>query len=296
MKRILDFCLLVMGILLVGTVGAQPLKSDRLKPQWLHRPPVTQSSTLEYVVDVAFGKSVDEARTASLNGIVASTGFQKGVLVRSDYKTETVDRKVWKDGKLIDYTSDTFIVNSDISGKDVQLYIKDIDEYWAYTKDGNVQLTKLYAKSISEKFYGFENLEVTTKYGAKGLWRSVIIPGWGQFHKGDNLKGTLFLGGTAACAVSIIITEAQRSDYSRRLTQTHDINQIKNYQTKRDNAATARNVCIGAAGALYVYNLIDAMVAPGARRIVQSKNRKSYSFAPSLAMGNVPCMSASMIF
>lgn len=296
MKRILDFCLLVMGILLVGTVGAQPLKSDRLKPQWLHRPPVTQSSTLEYVVDVAFGKSVDEARTASLNGIVASTGFQKGVLVRSDYKTETVDRKVWKDGKLIDYTSDTFIVNSDISGKDVQLYIKDIDEYWAYTKDGNVQLTKLYAKSISEKFYGFENLEVTTKYGAKGLWRSVIIPGWGQFHKGDNLKGTLFLGGTAACAVSIIITEAHRSDYNRRLTQTHDINQIKNYQTKRDNAATARNVCIGAAGALYVYNLIDAMVAPGARRIVQSKNRKSYSFAPSLAMGNVPCMSASMIF
>ena len=296
MKRILDFCLLVMGILLVGTVGAQPLKSDRLKPQWLHRPPVTQSSTLEYVVDVAFGKSVDEARTASLNGIVASTGFQKGVLVRSDYKTETVDRKVWKDGKLIDYTSDTFIVNSDISGMDVQLYIKDIDEYWAYTKDGNVQLTKLYAKSISEKFYGFENLEVTTKYGAKGLWRSVIIPGWGQFHKGDNLKGTLFLGGTAACAVSIIITEAQRSDYNRRLTQTHDINQIKNYQTKRDNAATARNVCIGAAGALYVYNLIDAMVAPGARRIVQSKNRKSYSFAPSLAMGNVPCMSASMIF
>ena len=285
-----------MGILLVGTVGAQPLKSDRLKPQWLHRPPVTQSSTLEYVVDVAFGKSVDEARTASLNGIVASTGFQKGVLVRSDYKTETVDRKVWKDGKLIDYTSDTFIVNSDISGKDVQLYIKDIDEYWAYTKDGNVQLTKLYAKSISEKFYGFENLEVTTKYGAKGLWRSVIIPGWGQFHKGDNLKGTLFLGGTAACAVSIIITEAHRSDYNRRLTQTHDINQIKNYQTKRDNAATARNVCIGAAGALYVYNLIDAMVAPGARRIVQSKNRKSYSFAPSLAMGNVPCMSASMIF
>lgn len=206
MKRILDFCLLVMGILLVGTVGAQPLKSDRLKPQWLHRPPVAQSSTLEYVVDVAFGKSVEEARTASLNGIVASTGFQKGVLVRSDYKTETVDRKVWKDGKLIDYTSDTFIVNSDISGKDVQLYIKDIDEYWAYTKDGNVQFTKLYAKSISEKFSGFENLEVTTKYGAKGLWRSAIIPGWGQFHKGDNLKGTLFLGGTAACAVGIIIT------------------------------------------------------------------------------------------
>lgn len=296
MKRILDFCLLVMGILLVGTVGAQPLKSDRLKPQWLHIPPVAQSSTLEYVVDVAFGKSVDEARTASLNGIVASTGFQKGVLVRSDYKTETVDRKVWKDGKLIDYTSDTFIVNSDISGKDVQLYIKDIDEYWAYTKDGNVQLTKLYAKSISEKFSGFENLEVTTKYGAKGLWRSAIIPGWGQFHKGDNLKGTLFLGGTAACAVGIIITEAQRSDYNRRLTQTHDINQIKNYQTKHDNAATARNVCIGATGALYVYNLIDAMVAPGARRIVQTKNRKSYSFAPSLAMGNVPCMSASMIF
>lgn len=296
MKHILCFWHLVMFILLAAGTSAQSLKSDRLKPQWIHRPPVAKVNTLEYIVDVAVGNSLDEARTASINGVIASAGFQSGMLVRSDYRTETIDKKVWKDGKPVDYTSDTFVVSSDISGKDVQLYIKDIDEYWAYTKDGNVQLTKLYAKSISEKFSGFENLEVTTKYGAKGLWRSAIIPGWGQFHKGDNLKGTLFLGGTAACAVGIIITEAQRSDYNRRLTQTHDINQIKNYQTKRDNAATARNVCIGAAGALYVYNLIDAMVAPGARRIVQTKNRKSYSFAPSLAMGNVPCMSASMIF
>lgn len=285
-----------MGILLVGTAGAQSVKSDRLKPQWLHRPPVAKNSTLEYVVDIAFGKSIDEARTASLNGMIASTGLQEGVLVRSDYNSETVDRTVWKNDKLQDYSSDTFVANSNMSGKEVLLYIKDIDEYWVYTKDGNVQLTKLYAKSISEKFAGFEYLKVTTKYGARGLWRSAIMPGWGQFHKGDNLKGTLFLGGTAACAVGVIITEAQRSDYNRRLIQTHDVNQIKSFQTKRDNAATARNVCIGAAGALYVYNLIDALVAPGARRIVQTKNRKSYSFAPSLAMGNVPCMSASMTF
>ncbi len=296
MKRSLTFLYLVILILLATSANAQSFKSDRLKPQWLHKPPVPLGGTIEYVIDVAIGNSLDEARIASLNGMIASTGLQKGVLVRSDYKTESVDRKIWKDGKLTDYISDSFMVNSAISGKDVSLYIKDVDEYWIYTKEGKIQLSKLYAKSISEKFSGFEELELTTNYGAKGLWRSAIVPGWGQFYKGDNLKGTLLLGGTAVCAVGIIITDAQRSDYTKRIKQTHDVNQIKAYQTKRDNSETARNVCIGAAGALYIYNLIDALAAPGAKRIVQSKKNRQYSFAPSLAYGNVPTMSATVTF
>ena len=296
MKRYQTFFALVMFILLATGANAQLPKSDRLKPQWIHKPPVPLGGTIVYVIDASVGKSLDEARTASLNGVIASTGLQKGVLVRSDYKTESIDRKIWKDGKLTDYTSDSFIVNSAISGKDVSLYIKDVDEYWKYTKDGKIQLTKLYAKSTSANFSGFEELELTTGYGAKGLWRSAIVPGWGQFYKGDNLKGTLFLGGTALCAVGIIVTDAQRSDYTKRIKQTHDVNQIKAYQTKRDNSETARNVCIGAAGALYIYNLIDALAAPGAKRIVQSKKNRQYSFAPSLAYGNVPTMFATVTF
>lgn len=48
---------------------------------------------------------------------------------------------------------------------------------------------------------------------------------------------------------------------------------LKEYNTKADNCENARNICIGAAAALYVYNLIDAIVAPGARRVIVKRNR-----------------------
>ena len=46
---------------------------------------------------------------------------------------------------------------------------------------------------------------------------------------------------------------------------------FKTYNTKADNWENIRNVCIGAAAALYVYNLIDAIVSPGAKRTIVNK-------------------------
>ena len=48
---------------------------------------------------------------------------------------------------------------------------------------------------------------------------------------------------------------------------------FQTYNTKADNCENARNIYIGAAAALYVYNLIDAIVAPGAKRVIVKKNR-----------------------
>jgi hypothetical protein len=51
-----------------------------------------------------------------------------------------------------------------------------------------------------------------------------------------------------------------------------------------DRMETGRNICIGAAGALYVYNLIDAIASPGAKRIVHGKNRR-YAYTPVVTTG-----------
>ena len=50
-----------------------------------------------------------------------------------------------------------------------------------------------------------------------------------------------------------------------------------------------RNFCIGAAAALYVYNLIDAIAAKGAKRvIVKPTGRPSFSLVPTV-MDNGGC-------
>jgi hypothetical protein len=127
----------------------------------------------------------------------------------------------------------------------------------------------------------------------------MIIPGWGQFHKGSNLKGGLILGGTAVCAAGIVFTEGVRADYNTRMLQTYDVNLIRSYQTKRDNFTTARNICIGATAALYLYNLIDAIAAPGAQRLVvkrQDSKGNNYAFVPSVSMEGAPMMTAAITF
>ncbi len=289
--------LLILSLSFSGEVLAQYAKSEKIRPQWLHKQPKPSNATFVYETDYATGKSLDDARTKSLNGLIAASGFESGVVVLSDYNSKTVDSKVYSNGKLSDYQIDAFEANSHVKGNEVQLHVKSVAEYWTRDINGAVNLTTLYAKSLNGT-PDFDDVELTTKYGARGLWRSAIIPGWGQFHKGANLKGGLILGGTVVLVSGIIFTENQRADYVSKIAKTHDADIKRTYATKRDHFATGRNICIGAVAALYVYNLIDAIVAPGARRVVVKKrlNGNTYAFVPTVLEGNAPGMAVAMTF
>lgn len=289
--------LLILSLSFSGEVFAQYAKSEKIRPQWLHKQPKPSNATFVYETDYATGKSLDEARTKSLNGLIAASGFESGVVVISDYNSKTVDSKVYSNGKLSDYQIDAFEANSHVKGNEVQLHVKSVAEYWTRDINGTVNLTTLYAKSLNGT-PNFDDVELTTKYGARGLWRSAIVPGWGQFHKGSNLKGGLILGGTVVLVGGIIFTENQRADYVSKIAKTHDADVKRAYATKRDHFATGRNICIGAVAALYVYNLIDAIVAPGARRAVVKKrpNGNSYAVMPAISADGNPMMAASITF
>lgn len=87
-------------------------------------------------------------------------------------------------------------------------------------------------------------------------------------HKGSYLKGGLIMGGAVALAGGFIGLESLRKNYVAKIEQTHSADVKKAYNTKAGNCATFRNICIGGLAALYVYNIVDAFVAPGARRII----------------------------
>ena len=54
----------------------------------------------------------------------------------------------------------------------------------------------------------------------------------------------------------IIYTENMRATYASKMRSQPRF--AKQYKSKADNFEIARNCCIGAAAAMYVYNLIDA--------------------------------------
>lgn len=118
---------------------------------------------------------------------------------------------------------------------------------------------------------------LTDNYGAAGCLLSVI-PGCGQFYKGDPAKGVLFLGGCALGAGASAFTLMQRQAYIAQISQTHDVNVIRQLDAKQKNMGIAGGICLGATAILYLWNLIDGALAPGAERLIITGNGLNFKF------------------
>lgn len=273
--------LLVSILLCIPAIASE--KSDGTQPKWMHHLPVPSNSSFIYVTETAVEPTLNKARQECFTSLLQGAGFEKGVYVQSDYVTTESEHSVVINGKSNDITESHFVVNSTVKGKEVSLQGVKIDEYWERRDDGKYFLTTLYARSQLDRTPNFDDVTLTTKYGVNGFWRSAIVPGWGQLYKGSTLKGGLIIGGTVAFIGGIIYTENMRQDYMNKIKKTHNTDNIRTYKTRADNFAMGRNICIVGLSALYVYNIVDAIVAPGARRIVTKKNSngRGYSLTPA---------------
>ena len=276
--------LLLILMCLVESIAFSQTRSASIKPRWMHQLPTPTNSTFRYEMLSAEAPTLDAARQNSLNRLVQGCGLRNGVVVVSGTSSQRKLNQHWVNGRLTETYDVSTNTSTDVQAQAQKLYVEQVAEYWE-RRNGNYMLTTVYAKSELGKAPLFDSVAVTSQYGARGLWRSMIIPGWGQIYKGSTIKGCVILGGTAVIAGAIVFAENQRSDYSRKIKGTHDIKIRKSYKTKRDHWATTRNVLIGAEAALYVYNIIDALIAPGAQRlVVHNYGRRGgyYSLMPSV--------------
>lgn len=291
--------LLVIAAASVAMAGAaMAQKSTSPRPKWLNQLPTPTNSTFRYECHTVEAPTLEGARSMAINQAVGNSGMKNGVVVMSETLSKRKLKQHWVNGVL----NETYDIDTDhkteIKDSPQSLYLNRVAEYWEY-RNGRYYYTVAFAKSDLGTAPLFDNVVVTRNYGARGLWRSMIIPGWGQIYKGSTLKGCSILGATALCAVGITVAENQRADYVKKIKHTHDSSLIKSYRTKRDHWATGRNVCIGACAALYVYNLIDALVAPGAERLVvhnYGRDGGRYAVFPVAGIDGSLSLSASLTF
>lgn len=242
--------------------------SDKLVPRWVHRQPVARNAGIEYVlVPLSTGgtTALSGGSSAALNELIRYLPRDWNIS-STESMSSVMHSREGESGSSFE-REDVVTMDVVAQGSPVELRCKLVDSWWKRNTDGTVQNYYLYQVASPGVPARFEETSVTTFYGAHGLWRSAIVPGWGQFHKGSYLKGGLILGGCAVVAGGIAAVESVRKDYVRRVNETHNADMRRSYAYKADQLATVRNVCIGVAGALYLYNLIDAVAAPGARRV-----------------------------
>jgi hypothetical protein len=108
-----------------------------------------------------------------------------------------------------------------------------------------------------------------------------IIPGLGQWYKGSKVKGICMFAAEAAAVAGILVCANKATDAEKKIKL--EPKYAKHYEDKKSDWETGRNICIGAAAAIWIYNMIDAAVAKGARRVEVKPAGHSYvSLTPAL--------------
>ena len=274
----------IIYVLLLLFIAATPInvnavtKSDKRKPVWLKNTPKALNDSYTFkVVIVDNGQSLSGSRLLARAELTRYIQKEFNIQVSEELKNESEttqhnDKLDYKDKEVYTYN-----VKSD--EKEVSINCERVDEYYEIYEEGGVRIFKLYtlfAVSNGKKNARFDDFRVTEKYGFSAR---ALVPGWGQMHKGDMAKGITLIATEVAAIGGIIYTENARATYISKMYSQPKF--AKEYKSRADNFEIARNCCIGAAAAIYVYNLIDAIVAPGARRVIVKPSRIQFGTAAS---------------
>lgn len=256
-------------------------RSDRLKPIWLTKTtPASTSDSYFFVTAHGQAGSLEAARLAAIKHLSTRLEdehqytFDVHVISNSQTQVLSSHNNIDVSGKRVTNT------RSELREKDKQLDItfRSVDEYWK-EKNGIYEVDILFAVSNQNSYNPgiFDNITTTTKYGAAGLLS--IIPGAGQMYKGDMAKGISFLVVDVACASGIVLCECTRAAYAAKITQQPQYAQ--QYSTRANNWSTGRNICIGVTAGIWLWNIIDAFAAKGARRVKVKPNKGYVTMTPS---------------
>mgnify|MGYP003291552031 FL=1 len=268
---------IALGVLLsIGCLSAQN-RIEGLKPQWLRIKPVCKSDPNVLFVPVTIWLPApdmeDQVRRSIYNAL--PVGWSQEVTYLGNQSQELTP--AIQNGKVVKGGKATIVSDSIMTAEGNLIRYKSmkVDEY-SGKRNGQSVYSAIY-QVVPDDGTELKACYVTDRYGASAACLS-IVPGIGQFYKGDMLKGSLFMGGCVLGGVGVVFTEMQRQAYLSQISQTHDINVIRQLDANRKNMGIARNVCIGVTAALYVWNIFDAAVAPGARRIRITDRGIQYNF------------------
>lgn len=258
MKRYKCAFLLLLCLSLCGSAWCAD-RSSSYKPKWVTHKLPQSSPDRHYTFISAFGngESLDEARHKALADLTRRIETKHGVRVNNN----TIPKEYSFSG------TNEFSMEIADKGQKLDIVCRVIDEYWERDYRGYT-IYVLYTVA-NKSGYGNsydDKISVTAQYGAAGLLS--VVPGMGQFYKGATTKGALFLGGTAALAGGVVYCQSSIINSRSLAAATHNVEHKKVYARRIAGMTTARNVCMGAAAALYVWNIVDAVVTPGARRVV----------------------------
>ncbi len=234
-----------------GRVSAQ-------RPPWMRGDMPKQSNASYYFkVTQGEGRTRTEARENALLELVGELSRSQGVMIKGQDILQTLSEG--RNGSYSETTRQQSLYRFETEGFKTCFDVA--DEYY----EGNT-CWLFFEVAYNPEQVRFDKIEFTTDYKGAAFWRSMIVPGWGQMYKRSTGKGIAILSAQVATIAGICVCSNLSNSYYDKAKTARNNSVRESYLDKGANYRNVRNVFIGAAGAVYVYNLVDALVGKGAKR------------------------------
>lgn len=266
MKTVIKF---FIAFVCIVQANAQIIsKSDDFVPPWRSGDMPKIKSNFFYFQEMqGEGKTLAQARENAILGLISEIARTKGISVSMDeissIKSNSLNGK-YREEENTNRTYNIKVENFDLS-------FEKVDEYWEQNQTG-FYCWVLFEVANDAKAGSFKKVEFSTDYGMSSVWRSAIVPGWGQLYKKQKYKGLSILGSEAVLLGVGLVAENMRISNINSSKNTRDVKYIKQYLNDADSNETLRNISFATAGAVYIYNLIDAAVSKGAKHYVTNNH------------------------
>ena len=113
-------------------------------------------------------------------------------------------------------------------------------------------------------------------YGSIPIYKSMIVPGWGQYHKGQPKKGLLFLIGEGLAVSSVFISDYLYKDYNQKAWEAKRNEDLRDdYNTLSGQWKTVRTFSFIGAAAIYLFNVADVISSKGAKLYANNDNHRN---------------------
>lgn len=123
----------------------------------------------------------------------------------------------------------------------------------------------------------YDNYEIERHEGVRKQKTAYVlqsfVPGLAQIESGKKAKGALFIAGEVLCIGGAVAMHGMGANYEAKIAQTNNSSYKQIYAHNADICYTTRNVMIGAAAAVYLWNIVDALAN-------RPKDNSSFAMAP----------------
>ena len=254
------------------------------KPVWLSDKP--KSNIYFYYVGNADSDTLKKSKEIAISDVLKQLSNEGKFSI--DVQSEsTLKQKITTQNQK-ENISEAFNITAIVKSTNEKVSIKGLkieEEYWQLRQMQNGQIKYEYWILMKRPQKEYENNHIIDKqgYGLAPVWRSAIMPGWGQLYKKEKNKGFALLIGEGLLLSGVVVSHIMYSTNIEWANGTTDYKSRLNYIDNADYWFTTRNVCGVIAGVVWIYSIIDSMTSKGAKIYTENKRIEIY---PNIAQNN----------